>query len=627
MCGIAATFNQKPDGRTRSELERSIRLARHRGPDGEGVVTGDLEKAFGESTAAPAIWGLAHARLAIVGLGDQGHQPMVDRRGRRWLSFNGEIYNHREIRKELEAEGVAFSTNTDTEVLLEAWSFWGEACVERFNGMFAFVVVDLDRRTVHVVRDRLGIKPVYLRRTPDGLTVASEIKQFTGDATYQPRADLQMVHDFLFDGLLGHERGRCMFEGVEPVGPGTVVSFDLDDPCGARVTRTYWSLDHIETDPDMSWEDAVDRTKSAFLRSLTLRMRADVPVGSCLSGGLDSSSIVCAAASALGIEMNTFSSCYEDRRFDEQEHIDVVNRSANANPVKVFPTEQHAIELFDRIVWAQDEPFGSMSLLSQWSVMAAARARGIPVLLDGQGGDETFGGYRKFTWLRLLELARSGRPIGAMAHALRVLHRGDRNVLDLRRGLRYLPAFLRRREAAVLAPRQRLEAVRRRAWSDRMSGTRDLSEHRKADLLHWSLPVLLRYEDRSSMAHSIEARVPLIDHELVEHAMRIPSQHLFARGQSKSVFREAMRDFLPPSIRTRRTKMGFASAQQTWMTSEFGDLVRTRVRESEVLKELIDPGPLLTNEPRLAESQLVQDTLFRAASLATWFDRFGVRLS
>jgi len=192
--------------------------------------------------------------------------------------------------------------------------------------------------------------------------------------------------------------------------------------------------------------------------------------------------------------------------------------------------------------------------------------------------------------------------------------------------LRYFPAFLRRREASVLIPRPRLEAMRRRAWSERMSGTRDLGEHRKADLLHWSLPALLRYEDRSSMAHSIEARVPLIDHELVEHAMRVPSQHLFARGQSKSVFREAMREFLPTSIRTRRTKMGFASAQQIWMQSEFGDMIRGRVRDSEALQELIDPTPLLTLEPRLAKSQLVQDTLFRAASLATWFDRFGVRL-
>ncbi|MDA0296103.1 MAG: asparagine synthase (glutamine-hydrolyzing) [Planctomycetota bacterium] len=626
MCGIAAIFTKKPDSRTRSELERSIRVVRHRGPDGEGVVTGDLDGAFGENSASAAKWGLAHARLAIVGLGDQGHQPMADRGGRRWLSFNGEIYNHIELRKELETGGFKFETTTDTEVILAAWSAWGEACVERFNGMFAFVLVDLDRRTAHAVRDRLGIKPLYLRSTPHRMAVASEIKQFTADEGFQPQADLQMVHDFLFDGLLGHEPRRCMFEGVEPVEPGTIISFDLDDPIGTRSARTYWSLDHIHTDTTMTWEDAVDQTKSTFLRSLSLRMRADVPVGSCLSGGLDSSSIVCAAASALGIKMTTFSSCYEDRRFDEQEYIDVVNRSANANPIKVFPTEKNAIDLFDRIVWAQDEPFGSMSLLSQWSVMAAARTQGIPVLLDGQGGDETFGGYRKFTWLRLLELARAGRPIGAMAHAMRVLHRGDRNVLDLRRGLRYFPAFLRRREASVLIPRPRLEAMRRRAWSERMSGTRDLGEHRKADLLHWSLPALLRYEDRSSMAHSIEARVPLIDHELVEHAMRVPSQHLFARGQSKSVFREAMREFLPTSIRTRRTKMGFASAQQIWMQSEFGDMIRGRVRDSEALQELIDPTPLLTLEPRLAKSQLVQDTLFRAASLATWFDRFGVRL-
>lgn len=627
MCGVAAIFSSGPGTWIRPELDRSIRIARHRGPDGTGLICGTGNGISSEDDSSQPSWGLAHARLAIVGLGEQGHQPMPDRTRRKWLVFNGEIYNHPEIRRELKSAGFEFKTTTDTEVILTAWTAWGESCVERFNGMFAFVLVDLDRRTVHAVRDRLGIKPLHLRSTPRGITFASEIKQFTADEGFRPHADLQMVHDFLFDGLLGHERGRCMFEGIESIEPGTVVSFHLDDPVGTRSARTYWSLDSIATDAKMSWEDAVDQTKSTFIRSLSMQMRADVPVGSCLSGGLDSSSIVCAAAAELGIKMTTFSSCYEDRRFDEQEYIDVVNRSANTNPMKVFPTEKDAIDLFDRIVWAQDEPFGSMSLLSQWSVMAAARTQGIPVLLDGQGGDETFGGYRKFTWLRLLELTRAGRPLGAMAHAIRVLRHGDRNVLDLRRGMRYLPTFLRRQEASVLIPRPRIEAVRRRAWSERMAGTRDLGEHRKADLLHWSLPVLLRYEDRSSMAHSIEARVPLIDHELVEHAMRIPSQHLFAGGQSKSVLREAMRDFLPREIRTRRTKMGFESAQQVWMRSEFGDMIRGRVRDSEALQELIDPAPLLTNEPRRANSQLVQDTLFRAASLATWFDRFNVRLT
>lgn len=622
MCGIAAIFATEPGTWIQSELERSIHLVRHRGPDGSGFTVGDLQQT--SSQGAPAHWGLAHARLAIVGLGEQGHQPMSDRDGRRWISFNGEVYNHLEIRRELEESGVTFATSTDTEVILAAWATWGPSCVERFKGMFAFVLVDLEGGTAHAVRDRLGIKPLYVWRNERGLRFASEIKQFTGCEGFRPRANLQLVHDFLFDGLAGHEPDQCCFQDVEVVRPGHMLRFEIGSPTNTVTEDRYWSMEGIEQDSSMDWTDAVEETRKLFIRSVELRMRADVPVGSCLSGGLDSSSIVCTVAHELGHGLHTISSCYEDRRFDEQEYIDLVNESAESSPIKVFPSETDAIESFDRILWHQDEPFISMSLLSQWAVMKAARTHGIPVMLDGQGGDEVFGGYRKFTWLHLMELVSQRRLLAAAGHAGRVLRRGDRNVFDLKKGTRYLPRFMRAASDRRMQARGHLEPLRRQAWSEKMQGTRDLAEHRRADLSFWSLPVLLRYEDRSSMAHSIEARVPFVDHDLVEHALRIPSRHLFHGGQSKSVFREAMRHLLPPTVRSRRTKMGFESAQQVWMRGRFGDEMKRRVRESDGLASIVDCSALLEHDSNHRDWTAVQASLFRAAVVAGWMELFDV---
>ena len=374
----------------------------------------------------------------------------------------------------------------------------------------------------------------------------------------------------------------------------------------------------------MTWEEAVEEARRHLIRSIELRMRADVPVGSCLSGGLDSSSIVCVVSKELRHEINTISSCYADRRFDEQEYIDLVTAATGSRSIKVFPSEDDAIELFDRIVWHQDEPMVSMSLLSQWAVMKAARDNGIPVMLDGQGGDEVFGGYRKFTWLHLIELLSRRRVLAASAHAARVLRRGDRNVLDLKQGTRYLPKFLRASTDGKLRPRGALEPLRRRAWAEKMQNTRELALHRQADLELWSLPALLRYEDRSSMAHGVEARVPFVDHDLVEHALRIPSQHLFNHGRSKSVLREAMRDVLPPTVRTRRTKMGFESAQEVWMKGRFGKEMKNRITSSDRLASIVDCDELLEADPNRSDWKSIQETLFRAAVVASWLDRFDV---
>jgi len=622
MCGLSSFFSLNPSPDLPGWIDRSIDLASHRGPDGRGRVVGVADRVE-ESIDGPVDWGLGHARLAILGLGDQGDQPMPSLDGSCWLVFNGEIYNYIELREELRGLGHEIFGDTDTEVVLAAWAEWGPACVEHFNGMFAMVLVDTRVRRVFAARDRLGIKPLYLWNGPEGSALVSEPKQFRAFPGFTARANLQLVQDFLVDGVVGHEPDACLFKDVHPMPPGHRLSWTLGERPDPSRSEQWWSLD-IDIEP-MSWDDAVNQVRTQLVRSVELRMRSDVPVGSCLSGGVDSSSIVSIVTRMLGGSIRTFSSCSEDPAFDEQRWIDIVNESTGSIPTKVFPEELEAIELLDTMAWHQDEPFTSLSLYAQWCVMRAARAGDVPVLLDGQGGDETFCGYRKFAFFHLRNLLSGGRLIGGIRHAAAMGLRGDRRLFDLRAGTRYLPGPLRSRVRSLVHLREPLQSLARHPWSARMSGVRDLQSHRVADLSAWSLPSLLRYEDRTSMAHAVEARVPFVDHELIELGLRIPPEHLFRGGRGKAVLLEAMTGVLPEAVGSRRTKMGFESPQSNWMRGTLGVDTARRIRACDAVQGWIDVESLL-DDSQVTEKDWnrVQSTRFRVASLATWIDRFDV---
>lgn len=622
MCGLSAFFAATSNPALPGWIDRSIDLVAHRGPDGRGRVVGIADRVE-ESIDGPVDWGLGHARLAILGLGDQGDQPMPSMDGSCWLVFNGEIYNYIELREQLRGLGHEIFGDTDTEVVLAAWAEWGPACVEQFNGMFAMVLVDTRNSRVFAARDRLGIKPLYLWNGPGGTALVSEPKQLRAFPGFTARADLQLVQDFLIDGVVGHEPAACMFQDVHPMPPGHRLIWPMGErPDPSRAER--WWTPAIDTE-SMSWEEAANRVRAQLVRSIELRMRSDVPVGSCLSGGVDSSSIVSVVTRMLGGEIQTFSSCADDPAFDEQQWIDIVNESTGSLSTKVFPEESEAIDLLDTIAWHQDEPFTSLSLYAQWCVMRAARAADVPVLLDGQGGDETFCGYRKFAFLHLRSLLSSGHLLGGLRHATAMGLRGDRRLFDLRSGTRYLPSALRGRVRPLVLLREPLQPLARHAWASRMSGVRNLQSHRVADLSAWSLPSLLRYEDRTSMAHGVEARVPFVDHELIELGLRIPPKHLFRGGRGKAVLLEAMSGVLPEAIRSRRTKMGFESPQSTWMRGMLGVETARRIRACEAVQGWIDVEALLDDsQVNEKDWNRVQATRFRVASLATWIDRFDV---
>ena len=546
MCGLAGIvdFDRPPE---RADVESMLSDLAHRGPDGRGI--------FADDCAC-----LGHLRLAILDLTDAGLQPMEDRELR--LLHNGEIYNYVELRDELRARGHVFSTGTDTEVILAAYREWGERCVERFNGMWAFVIWDSERRTLFASRDRLGIKPLYYRIDQTTFAFASEPW-----VLHRSGANLAAVRDYLEQGYLD-EREETFFAGVVRLAPAHSLTYSR---AGLKTWR-YWSLE-----PGDAPEDPVAAVRSTFLDAVRLQLRSDVPVGTCLSGGIDSSAIAVAVAHHGHERQKTVTAYFEDAGFDERRFArEVVARTGAEAHWVTFTPDQLAADL-PSIVQAQGEPFGSTSICAGWYVMRAAREAGAKVMLDGQGGDEVFAGYRASFGYRLSDLLAAGR-LGDAATELRSFAQVH--------GPRWAAVAL---AAPHVSERMRLVTRARLRGATRLVGPelRAIPAHPNENgavfpdrlrrqlhvlLTRRGLPELLRYEDRNSMAHSLEARVPLLDHRLVELAFSLSGDELVRRGETKSVLRRALADLLPPAVARRRDKLGFVTPEARFLRGALGDL-------------------------------------------------------
>jgi asparagine synthase (glutamine-hydrolysing) len=661
MCGITGivALNGRPVDL--HVLQRMNDVQAHRGPDGEGFVVSWPESngfcsAFLRHTdqggsAPPARVGLGHRRLAILDLSDRGLQPMSAGASGAWIVFNGEIYNHLELRSELEARGRFFNTRTDTEVLLQSYLEWGEDCLQHLEGMFAFAIWDGGRGRLFCARDRLGIKPFYYAMPRDHFIFASEIKGLLPFPSLDPAADDEAVLGFLVHGNCDY-RERTILRQVTALPAAHALSLDL---ATRQVRRwSYW-----EPTPKQDWSELSDGARVELLRDLLVRttrshLISDVRAGSCLSGGLDSSAVVGLigkiwreqpeAASAIGDQFHTFTSCYEYPELDERQYALQVANATGATPCLVFPSAPDFWDVFGRMAWHQDMPFSGMSFYAQWRVMRAAKEAGVKVLLDGQGGDEVFGGYAKFRYAYLASLLRAGR-LGTMAReAWASLLQRDLYLLDVRRGYRYLPPSLR----SLLGVDSLLQGVLRADW-DRAVGDESTPATRWwrhaagrsnaaspltimqsvqiEDILVDTLPLILRMEDRSSMAFSIEARVPLLDHKLVEYGLSLPDHQKIQGGFSKFAVREATRGLMPEEVRLRRTKLGFAGADQRWLNGELRPQVTELIEDRLRCGRFIDPVPLRrwyqSAGARRANSEAF-GSLFRVMALEMWMRAFNV---
>jgi asparagine synthase (glutamine-hydrolysing) len=618
-------------------------VARHRGPDGTGLET-FVEDGDGCAPAHQGGLGLAHARLSIVDLSQGGHQPMCEAQRRFWITYNGEIYNYLELRSELEACGHVFASSSDTEVLLRAYAHWGSACLERLNGIFAFVVVDTQTGRLFAARDRFGVKPLYFWHGPGGLfAVASEIKQFTVLPGWQPRLNGARAYDFLNWNLSDHTQ-QTLFAGVMQLRGGECLDASFQELRGAAARpRRWYTLKPDAHAAQASWPEATQRFAQLFEDSIRLQLRADVPVGSCLSGGLDSSSVVCVASRMLreagGGSQHTFSARSDVPAYDEGRFIEAVRGASSVVGHETTPSDEDVFALLPRITWHQDEPFGSTSIHAQWQVCALARSAAVKVLLDGQGADEILAGYHGFFGPRLASLLRSGRwgTLASEVRALRRLHGYGATHSLARMADAMLPDGLRQRlrrtvgKAAVGgAPWLNLNRLGATAQDPfvALGGRQDsVSAVSRAQVLATNLPMLLHWEDRNSMAHGVEARVPFLDHRLVEFALGLPDDYKIAGGVTKRVLREAMTGVLPEQVRTRMDKLGFVTPEEVWTRRTAAQRFRQElVAAVHASQGVLDTGVIAAFDDMVAGRRPFSHVWWRVISFGAWVRAFGVSI-
>ena len=526
-----------------------------------------------QDLAASAV--LIHRRLSILDLTQGGWQPMASPDGRHYLVFNGEIYNYLELRAELESLGHRFRSQSDSEVLLTAFVRWGPKALSRFVGMFAFAVLDVFERKLFLARDFIGIKPLYYVRWRDGFAFASEINALLDLPGVTRKINPQRLYDFLRFGLTDIA-GETLLQDVKQLPAAHYLEVPLDAFEGLEPVP-FWRLDLSEK-ADVSFEEAAARLRDLFVDNVRLHLRSDVPVGAALSGGIDSSAIVMAMRRLEpNLDIHAFSYVADDPRVNEERWMEVVAEASGARLHKVHADSTALVSDLKDLVHVQGECFGGTSIYAQRQIFRAARDAGIKVMLDGQGADELLAGYQYYVAARFGSLARQGRW-GQAAGLL--------NAASRRPGLTRTGVLLRSMD--FLLPSALQIPLRRwvgrdldPAWMDfgwfgrhgiepRSIGYqkgRDVLKHALyQELTETSLPRLLRFEDRNSMAFSIESRVPFLTPDLVRFVFSLPEEYLVASdGTTKAVFRKAMRGIVPDVILDRKDKIGFATPEKDWM--------------------------------------------------------------
>jgi asparagine synthase (glutamine-hydrolysing) len=567
VCGIAAVFGITGKSVDQAVIERMTESLVHRGPNDCGHF---LEGAVG----------LGFRRLAILDLSPTGHQPMISDDGRFVIVFNGEIYNYVELRKELIDAGYQFHSTGDSEVLLTAYRHWGADCLRRLNGMWAFLVYDRIQRSVFGSRDRFGVKPLFVHRDREQVLFASEIKSIRASGLYRGGVNWRVASSFLLESRLD-ESEETFYEGIESVAAGS--AFQLD-AAGTWRKWLYWNLNTVES-PNV--QDPAREFAELFEDAVRLRMRSDVPIGVCLSGGLDSTSILCAAARQRSESKQSASGplqafCYLAKEFDESVYIadTLAMTSSELRELQTGPRE-----LWDRIrrmLWYQDEPVHTLTAAVGYHLMNLVASHGIRVVLNGQGADETIGGYFSYFsdyWRELIRRGRWGRA-AAEAKAFASTHGGSPAGYMKEAALRLLATSLHQnRLYRGFAESRHARRVQSHSWFTRdltaqfprpvrQVGMNQLNGVLKHSVTKWPLPLYLRIEDRNSMAHSVEARLPFLDYRLVSYLFSLPA-HWKVRGASnKFILREAMRGRIPESVRSRPDKMGFPTAGQKWFAQD-----------------------------------------------------------
>jgi asparagine synthase (glutamine-hydrolysing) len=604
VCGIAGIYRYNRIGQSDIELVSSLNdIQKHRGPDDEGLY-------ISRSCV------LGHRRLAIIDLSKDGHQPFVSDDGRYQLVYNGEIYNYIELREELKKFGWRFRTKTDTEVLLKAYQQFGEGCLSKFNGMFSFVVYDAVNNSLFLARDRVGIKPLYYTIIDSGFYFASEIKALC----QVPALKLSLNYQSLFDYLVFNRTDifdETFYNEIKRIPNGYFASYN---EAGLSLSQwwnpesfIYNSLEHDE-------KQIETKIHEILISAVQLRMRSDVPVGSCLSGGLDSSILIGILfdRNQVGEGYPTFTASFPDHSLDETKYIDALNRKYSFKNIRTYPSAKSAYDRLKDFVYTNDEPTTNYSFFSQYEVMRLAKDNGVTVLIDGQGGDESFAGYQYFHGFNMYGMLKEKKVSRLGFELLKSFLRGQDKSAYQTFIFQILPDSLRKKILLRTVPYLNPDF-----FYNYIESSRIFNEFFDADDLNQSLvrhfqyklEHLLRMEDRNSMAFSLEARVPYLDYRLIEYLLSIPGNFKIRNGETKCLQKRSLGQYTSREILDRTDKIGFGTPGEEWMLTDNWKKI-TRSNYSELTKTFPEVFRKNITLPKKGFDR------WKVNQLATWKDIF-----
>ena len=631
MCGLAGILSTQNPTDIQLSMERMLELIIHRGPDGTGI---EVFKVNHEQSLA-----FGHQRLAIIDITDAGLMPMSSADNDLSIIFNGEIFNYLELKKELIQLGHRFLTQTDTEVLLNAYIEWGSNCLNKLNGMFSFAIYSKSSNALFLARDRFGVKPLYYFQHKGTFIFASEIKSILSHEIVQTQPNIKILGKFLYTGLI-NDVNETLFKDICSLQPGHFI--EIHDG-NVSINKWYFGALH-----DPNTVSSKKDFKDLFYDAVKLRLRSDVEVGACLSGGTDSSAIVGAVAEQLRRStklstgsFKTFSAVFSDPKISETKYVNQVTDFTQTNNISFSPKNELFWESIDKLIWHNDEPIQTPSQFIQWSVFEQAQKVGVKVTLDGQGVDELAAGYPAHYSVFLAELIRGFKFKTFFKNLIEICRRDGegRNPLSLLLRVIYL---LLPNKVILLLSKQRLfrnfikgssllsitKKEYKNKWFDialkeqiiQKNESTSLVRRMKYDFFHASLPALLRYEDRCSMAFSIEARTPFLDYRLVELVQNLSPTQLISNGLSKAFIRDGVKEFIPEEIFNRSDKKGYPMPSSEWI-KESQERIRALFTKSSFISQFFD-HEMLQNF-LLAESIiLTNDEVWRLVFTEIWFKEF-----
>lgn len=636
MCGITGIILKQPNSLHLSQtLERMSTAIAHRGPDGEGFMTvssagikahagskGKIQSASSlpylvqeniQSAKEPFL-GFGHRRLAILDLSPTGHQPMSSANGDYWITFNGEIYNYLELKSELLSLGHHFFSESDTEVIIAAYKQWGMDCVNRFNGMWSFCLFDVRQNTCFASRDRLGVKPFYYCDNTQFFAFASEQKAFLKSGLITKKVSEKHLHDYLLNGNTEQEPDN-FFEGIQELMPGFNLHYDMATHCIRTQAYFHLRVQIQNTNQHLSNAALIQKIEYHLEKAVRLRLRSDVEVGTCLSGGIDSSVLAVLMAEQTQKPVHCFTSVFKNETFNEEQYADLVSQKINAKHYKTEPQLSGFLQEVDTLIYSQDVPIWDTSTYAQFKVMQLAHHHHIKVVLDGQGADELFGGYHHHFVAQWNQLIREGQTMAAL-----------RGISDSGKTISQPFVFYAKEKI-----KQNIHLNRKNVGSffnkefiqmypvqNPVVYFESLNDQLIHDIYTSRLKSFLKCEDRCGMWHSVESRTPFSDDiELITLLFSFDGQRKIQQGISKYLLREAVKTKLPPQIYSRFDKKGFETPMQRWM-KEIHEEVLLEIKSSNF--HFVDNNQLAKADP---SNQYHNKLLFKLFVLSKWHKVFA----